>query len=117
VLLHVEAFDDTVRAYTRLSLSTKIPQYMSSGRPILAYGPGELASCRYIADCDCGRVVGVQDPLALAKATRELASDALVRLGLGRRGWQLACQRHNADKERERFRELLAVGATGGCRM
>jgi glycosyltransferase involved in cell wall biosynthesis len=113
VLLHVEAFDDTIRAYTRLSLSTKIPQCMSSGRPILAYGPAELASVRYVEECGCGRVVGSDDSSALAAAVKELALDAGLRQRLGRRGWEIAHQRHNAQKERERFRRVLALAANG----
>jgi glycosyltransferase involved in cell wall biosynthesis len=116
ILVHVESFDPKARTRTRLSVSTKIPQYMSAGRPILGYGPGEVASCRYIQDCGCGRVVGRQDSAALVRALRELASDGNLRASLGHRGWEVASQRHNADKERERFRHVLATAAAGGLR-
>lgn len=108
VLLHVESFDQDVRKYTRLSLSTKIPQYMSSGRPILGYGPEEVASCRYIQESGCGRVVSTEDAYTLTNALKELVSDAQLRTRLGHQGWERACRRHNSDIERERLRVLLS---------
>ena len=43
-LLHVESFDKVNRTYVRYSISTKISEYLSSGRGIIAYGPHEVAS-------------------------------------------------------------------------
>jgi hypothetical protein len=37
--LHLESFDDKFKKFTRLSISTKIPQYMGLGLPILAIHP------------------------------------------------------------------------------
>ena len=66
VLVHVESFDPAARRYTRLSVSTKIPQYMAAGRAILGYGPGESALCQYIVSTGSGRVVGERDPACCA---------------------------------------------------
>ena len=71
VLVHVESFDPAARRYTRLSVSTKIPQYMAAGRAILGYGPGEGASCQYIVSTGSGRVVGERDPAALRACSRD----------------------------------------------
>lgn len=49
--VHVESFDLKSIESTRLSISTKIPEYLSLGKPILAIGPKEVASMKYIADC------------------------------------------------------------------
>ena len=106
-LLHVESFDVSVRRYTRLSLSTKLPEYMAAGRPILGYGPGELASIKYINDCECGIGVGKASLDALLSAARLLATSASKREHLGRRGWEVACDRHDANRERNRFQTLL----------
>ena len=48
ILLHVEAFDYKSRRNVQLSLSTKITEYMAAGRPVLAIGPGEVASIRFL---------------------------------------------------------------------
>lgn len=46
--LHLESFDDKFKKFTRLSISTKIPQYMGLGLPILAYSPLDVSSTKYI---------------------------------------------------------------------
>jgi glycosyltransferase involved in cell wall biosynthesis len=50
ILVHVESFDIISIEATRLSISTKIPEYLSLGKPILAIGPKEVASMIYLKD-------------------------------------------------------------------
>lgn len=52
-LLHVESFRKKDICSTKLSLSTKIPEYMSYKKPIIAIGPAEVASMMYLRDCAC----------------------------------------------------------------
>ena len=51
VLVHVESFDKNIVESTRLSVSTKISEYISLSKPILAVGPGNIASMEYLSDC------------------------------------------------------------------
>lgn len=44
VLLFIESEDPAIQPFTRLSVSTKVPQYLASGRPVLAVGPPDQAS-------------------------------------------------------------------------
>jgi glycosyltransferase involved in cell wall biosynthesis len=108
ILVHVETFKKNIRRYTRLSISTKIPQYMASGRPLLSYGPGEVASCCFIEKNECGLVVGVQDKSELITALRKLLQDSTLRARLGAKAWATAQQRFNAREVRERFRSVIA---------
>jgi len=48
VLVHVESFEKQTLAYTRFSISTKIPEYLSMKKPILAIGPPDTASVEYL---------------------------------------------------------------------
>lgn len=48
VLVHVESFDRQYIAKTYFSISTKIPEYLSSKRLICAIGPAEVASMEYL---------------------------------------------------------------------
>ena len=50
VLLHVESFDFSIRNYTRFSISTKLPEYLSMGKLILAIGPSDIASMMYLIE-------------------------------------------------------------------
>lgn len=47
-LIHIEAFDEKSRKSTRLSMSTKIFEYMARGVPIFAYGPANIASIEFL---------------------------------------------------------------------
>ena len=49
--VHVESFDRKCIESTRLSISTKIPEYLSLGKPVLAIGPSEVASMKYLEEC------------------------------------------------------------------
>jgi glycosyltransferase involved in cell wall biosynthesis len=107
VAVHVESFSKKRALFTRLSLSTKIPQYLAAGLPVLAYGPADVASCRYVSDYECGYVVGKRDSIALVNAIHDLASSLELRLQLGRNSWNVASERHEIHKEQERFRKKL----------
>jgi hypothetical protein len=103
----VDSFDKTSRTYLHFSLSTKIPEYMGSARPIFAYGPEELASIQYISETGVGLTVGVQEFNKLVSTLRELCLSKSLRESLGMRGYQVASQRHNAAKQRLLFRNIL----------
>lgn len=55
LLLHVES--EKYKSLTKLSVSTKIPEYLVSGKLILAYGPLDLASIKLIFDNNLGAVI------------------------------------------------------------
>ena len=57
MLVHVESFEENYVKYTKFSLSTKIPQYMASGKPIFGYGPNSLASIQHIVKAKAGKTV------------------------------------------------------------
>lgn len=51
VLIHVESFEKKIIESTRLSVSTKISEYISLCKPILSVGPDCIASMEYLSDC------------------------------------------------------------------
>ena len=57
VLLHVESYFPRYTMYFRLSMSTKIPEYMSVCRPILCVGPSGIATVDFIKEKKVGLVV------------------------------------------------------------
>jgi glycosyltransferase involved in cell wall biosynthesis len=106
VLIHVESFDERIRQYTRYSVSTKIPQYLASGRAILGFGPSEVASMAHIRSAAAGVVVGVDDPSALLDALRRL-SEETGRDELGRNGREYAQRHHRKHQVAARFADVL----------
>ncbi|MGW1060274.1 glycosyltransferase family protein [Micromonospora rubida] len=111
VLVHVESFAEEHRHYTRYSLSTKIPQYLAAGRPVLGFGPAELASMAHLDAAGAGAVVGVDDPARLAREVARLCGDPALRERLGRQGLDFAVRHHRADQVAARFAETLARAA------
>jgi hypothetical protein len=111
VMVHVESFEKSLRQYTRLSMSTKIPQYMAAARPLLCYGPGEVASMRFVADNECGLVIGSQAQSKLVAALRRIVQDAGLRKRMGTNAWTTARQNFGAEDVRARFRVLISQAA------
>lgn len=58
VLVIAESFDKNFCDFTKYSLSTKLPEYMSSGKPILAYLSKDLYSYNYLSDSKSAVVAG-----------------------------------------------------------
>ncbi len=53
ILLHVESFEKKAIASTKFSFSTKIPEYLSASKCVLAVGPAEVASVKYLSNFAC----------------------------------------------------------------
>lgn len=62
-VVHVESFDERMTRRTRLSLSTKIAESLSSGTLLIAYGPKNIASINYLMNNDCAIVSDNKDEL------------------------------------------------------
>ena len=99
VLVHMESFDKVKQLYTKYSLSTKIPEYMFSGKPILCYASRELAVSQYITRCKAG--LCCDNKTELDAAVKKLTLDSNLRTILGKMGKEIAIANHNISKARE----------------
>lgn len=63
IVVHVESFSRKTRYITRLSVSAKIPEYLAYGKCILAYGPADIASIRYLKKYDAAVVSTCREEL------------------------------------------------------
>lgn len=106
VLLHVESFLPKHRTYTRLSISTKIPEYLATNRPILAIGPAEVASIRYLDENASAIVLTDTEPDRIADGLQRLR-DANLMAQLSKNAFELVMRNHVAESERERFKKTL----------
>lgn len=107
VLIHVESFDEDTIAYARVSVSTKIPQYMAARRPILAYGPGALASMRVIQRAHAGVAVTAQQADALNAAVQLLLGNARQREEWAESGYAYARRTYAQSVTSAQLREVL----------
>lgn len=112
VLLHVESSDSEAIAFTRLSLSTKIPQYLAAGRPVLALAPRTLASSRLLDASGAGVLVSTESEMIAATAS--LLNDAGCRRALGTRGRAYARRHLSRGAVTAQFREAVRLTAASG---
>jgi len=61
ILLHTESDDFFNRSLTKLSVSTKIPEYLLARNLILAYGPVDIASIKLLQENDLALIINSED--------------------------------------------------------
>lgn len=94
ILVHVEAFAKRMRRITRLSISTKIPEYMGSKRCIFAVGPSDVASIMYLRDNRYAEVVGSNSIGAIRRGIIRLVSAPDVRRSYSERAYDAYTRSH-----------------------
>lgn len=62
--------------YTGLSLANKMPECLASGSPLIAYGPMNVATIRYLKETGCAQVVDSRDQESLISAIQALIKDS-----------------------------------------
>ncbi|MFI2711455.1 glycosyl transferase family 1 [Micromonospora sp. NPDC018662] len=105
ILVHVESFNPDIRRYTRYSISTKIPQYLAASRPILGYGPTEVASMNHIRTANAGITIG--DPTTLTHHLTTLCQDPHLRHQLAHNGHTYARHHHTTTTVTHHFATTL----------
>lgn len=107
ILIHVESFEDNYVQYTKFSLSTKIPQYMAAGKPILGYGPIILASMQHIVKSNSGKVVCEKNKEKLVKSLQELVINKELLLNYAMNGFYYAKENHSKSYNSKQIKSLL----------
>lgn len=97
ILLHVESFDMKNKYITRYSISTKISEYLASGKAILAIGPDSIASIKYLKREGVAEVVTHPNEKEIKKALSRLFSREYRDI-LAQKGFTLAKEKHNIEK-------------------
>lgn len=62
------SIDSQTRKFTRYSMSTKMGEYLSSGTPMIYYGPKGIAMTEFLQRHDCADVITENDPMLLNAA-------------------------------------------------
>lgn len=106
ILLHIESFEARDVEYTKYSLSTKIPEYMMSGKPIICYAPPILAASQYIKSSCAG--ISVSTSSEFIEAVR-LFRDKNTRNDYGRRGIETAKKNHSPESSIRVLRQVFML--------
>lgn len=101
ILVHVESFDKKNKYITRLSVSTKIPEYLLSQRCILAVGPKDVASIKYISDNKAGYVITSLDENNIKENLKYIILNRSEREYYIKNGKELADNRHSFEKNKQ----------------
>lgn len=107
VLIHVESFDDRSKEITYLSVSTKIPEYMASGKCILAIGPKDVASIEYLKNTNSAFVVSSRDTQDIDNTIIELFKDVEKREFFTQQARLTFKKNHDAEVIRAQFHDNI----------
>lgn len=109
IVLHVESFAEDMIRRTRLSVSTKIADYLGAGKCVMAVGPAELASMEHLRGAAC--VVNRTEDIRAA--LEELISAPEMRAGYQLTARALALKSHD---EAEIRRQMADIIERAGCK-
>lgn len=112
LLLPVDFDPGTVR-FLRYSMPTKVPAYLCSGTPILAYGPDAVAQIQYACEAGWAHVVSRRGVAEVTAGLRRLLSEEALRKRLSANARRFARERHDATRVRREFQDALADAAAG----
>jgi glycosyltransferase involved in cell wall biosynthesis len=102
------AFDGLHKNLVYSSSTSKLSDYLASGRPILVHTPPGAFPAWYVRRHECGLVVDTPDPAALARAIALLRDDEPLRQRLGRNAMIRARTDFSIATARQQLADLLA---------
>ncbi|MBR0575569.1 glycosyltransferase [Proteiniclasticum sp. BAD-10] len=107
ILIHVESFDKKMMKITRLSISTKIPEYMASKRCIFAVGPDKVASIKYLEENNYAMVVKSDSIENIEKKLTILIDDPNFRDQIIKRAYDGFLRRHHPNLVQKTICEVI----------
>ena len=107
ILLLPLDFSDDGRRFARLSMPTKLSEYLAAGRPVLAYSPRGFAVAEYARESGWGTLVDHRDRAAIQAALRSLLGSEETRKDMGARGQLVALERHDKTTVSARLADQL----------
>lgn len=103
-LLFVESFDEKYLKYTSLSLSTRVPEYLSTGVPIMALGNRQQGSLEYLANNNAAYVAFEKKgiPSCLEDVTNHTKDAVVIESAK-----KLFVENHLRSKQESRFLSII----------
>ena len=107
ILIDVESLDRKMKYKTRLSISTKIPEYLASGKPILAVGPDYISSIRYLKRLGISYIINSLDETSIKNELMKILNEKYMHRDIGLKGIKIAKDNHSIEKNRKLIRDNL----------
>lgn len=105
ILLHVESFDEECIDRVKNSVSTKIPDSLGGGIPLLAYGPDSVASISYLKKNQCACVITKKTELE--EKLIDIFSNEEKRRKYAIKGIEIANMNHCSSENSRRLHRIL----------
>lgn len=100
-------FDESGVNYAKLSMPTKVSEYMISGTPILIYADKRTALAKYALKYGWAYVVTDSSDKVLTDAVNKLFSNLSMRKELAEKAKKIVIQNHDADIIRKNFQRCF----------
>lgn len=108
ILLHVESDDAYYKSLTKLSVSTKLPEYLSTGRCVLGFGPKDVASMELLSENHIGFVVSsASSDKEIKDKLVELAQNGDLRYHISDNAYQFALNNFDPAIIRQKFNNQI----------
>lgn len=104
-------FDEASIRYIKLSMPTKVPEYMASGVPILVFGSTETALVKYALRDQWAEVVSDNSVETLKASINKLVTDERYRLILAKKALEIASRNHSRKNNLNNFRDIIRAAA------
>lgn len=95
ILVHVETFDKRFRYKSRLSLSTKIVDYLYAAKPILSVGWEETGAIEYLMQNNA--TFAITSSNEYRQKIEQIISDSKLRYELATNAWELGYKNHQIE--------------------
>ena len=106
VLVHAEVQNDILLGYFKYSISTKIPEYLATNKPVLFYGPKEMGLYSYLRENDVAFLAS--DKKELFNTIMELDKNNLIENR--RRNAQILVDRnHTSDMSKNILKKVIEM--------
>ncbi|MCE9649647.1 MAG: FkbM family methyltransferase [Parvibaculum sp.] len=114
VLVVAYNFDAETIRYLQYSFANKTPEYLASGVPVLAYGPRDIATVRFLADNSAAAVVDSRDADKLTATIERLITSKPYRDELALSARAVAFSVLGIEAQRRGFMRALSKAAEKG---
>jgi glycosyltransferase involved in cell wall biosynthesis len=104
-------FDEHSIRYVKYSMANKLPECLAAGKPVLVYGPREVATVDYAAKTEAVQLVSERDSQKLKSAIRDLVQNPELCRHMGEKARKFAFEHHSAKKIRHQFYSILRKSA------
>lgn len=101
--VHVESFNRKSIRSTKLSISTKIPEYLSLGKPIVSIGPEEVSSILYLKDYS----LSITNLSELEQKLKSFINDKEKQEELGNKALMLYEENHNPQIKKKELIDII----------